>query len=628
MYLNVLIFFPLFLSPSVPYPLMAGVRPPLMKCAICCSIAPTQWTVSLKGRCVLNHLPATNSSSSSNSNNSSNGSGESSSGGSSFVQWMAYGSIYPLQARDFLVVTAQEVLEPVDGTTAGAGMDSRCSNDDATAASSGDTAGDMGGSNSTQCDRGLRKGGRVGGGCGGFMLVSTSIDDICELAEHTSGPTSPASPRKGKHASRGMSPTPRGGEDSRSSPSSSGTSSRYQRCHLSLAGYAGLPNPDGTTSLTFIVDIPSDNDPRLGSHSSGNSSDKVEDTAQQGLNLNPPTTQQGHEQSHEQGQRGVIPVWMMKVVAQYALTETMGRLRAVFTSPDSQWAQSLRTPTPTSAAAGSGSAPAAAAGSFSPHEPSESTAATSHSHSSAVLRGGMGAGDDDVTQGSAAGGYGVLFGGMGAGDDDVTQGSAAGGYGVLFGGREQMADLHKLLSSIQAREHRLRTQQQLQRMRAAQGLGGMSGSLSPPLGIRRHVSELARSSPSAELDVAHQHHYNEQFTASGHVAAVSTTGASGIDKSLSLVLPDELLAATSTATNRSVGAGAGGTMGVQSGFGPQIMQQSTSGIRSKRSLMLGGRKEKKKDGKNKLYIPDCSSAGVESAGPSSIGSSGGGRKSI
>lgn len=126
-----------------------------------------------------------------------------------FVQWMAYGSIYPISARDFLLVTSKEAYDAGDST--------------------------------------------------GFVLASTSIDEVCEITEI--------------------------GKDDSVSHSSK---HRYSRSQLRLAGYVGVQNEDGSTTLTFLLDMP------------------VEANT---------------------------PAWLLQILAQYGLTDMLHKIRTVLEQP-------------------------------------------------------------------------------------------------------------------------------------------------------------------------------------------------------------------------------------------------------------------------------------------------------
>ncbi len=127
------------------------------------------------------------------------------------VQWMAYGALYPLVSKDFLLVTTHE---PLDKKTQE-----------------------------------------------GFVIASTSIDDMCVLDRGRTG----------------LDPLVN------SSGSDRSQSRKFTRSYLRLAGYVGVPNADGTTELTFIVDLPADSE-----HKS---------------------------------------IWLYRYLAQYCLTELAGRIR-------------------------------------------------------------------------------------------------------------------------------------------------------------------------------------------------------------------------------------------------------------------------------------------------------------
>ena len=127
------------------------------------------------------------------------------------VQWMAYGALYPLVSKDFLLVTTHE---PLDKKTQD-----------------------------------------------GFVIASTSIDDMCVLDRGRAG-LDPLVTSSGSDRSQ---------------------SRKFTRSYLRLAGYVGVPNADGTTELTFIVDLPADSE-----HKS---------------------------------------IWLYRYLAQYCLTELAGRIR-------------------------------------------------------------------------------------------------------------------------------------------------------------------------------------------------------------------------------------------------------------------------------------------------------------
>lgn len=96
-----------------------------------------------------------------------------------FVQWIAYGAIWPVGARDFLVVTQVDQLS----------------------------------------ER------------GGFLIVSTSVDSVCEDLEL-------------------------GHYDETDSASNDEDDSKYTRSTLKLAGYVGVPNLiKGGTDLHLFVDV-------------------------------------------------------------------------------------------------------------------------------------------------------------------------------------------------------------------------------------------------------------------------------------------------------------------------------------------------------------------------------------
>ena len=115
-----------------------------------------------------------------------------------FIQWLAYGAIYPLDAKDFLLITSAEPIYQSDVTA----MNQYNSSD----------------VNNSRTNEDIYN--------KGFLLVSTSIDDICEINPKKSNEIEPNSIQE------------------------------YTRSCLKLAGYIGIINPDGTTTLTFIIDLP------------------------------------------------------------------------------------------------------------------------------------------------------------------------------------------------------------------------------------------------------------------------------------------------------------------------------------------------------------------------------------
>lgn len=142
-----------------------------------------------------------------------------------YVQWLAYGAMFPLEAKDFLVVTT---LEPWDKKT----------NE-------------------------------------GFVIASTSVDSMCEMGRCVRrNSLTGGGDRGGGTSSGGVS-----------SGSESHTQKKaYRRTFLRLSGYVGVPNADGSTSLTFILDLPMEH-------------------------------------------RRISASWLLRYLAQYSLTELVGRIR-------------------------------------------------------------------------------------------------------------------------------------------------------------------------------------------------------------------------------------------------------------------------------------------------------------
>lgn len=126
-----------------------------------------------------------------------------------YVQWMAYGALFPLTAKDLLLVTTMEAWEKKDARS--------------------------------------------------FVIASTSIDNMCEISRPVRDSISSTS----------------GGD--------AGPIPKYTRANLRLGGYVGIPNEDGSTTLTFVIDMPME--------------------AQKSS------------------------AWLMRYLAQYALTELVGRIR-------------------------------------------------------------------------------------------------------------------------------------------------------------------------------------------------------------------------------------------------------------------------------------------------------------
>jgi hypothetical protein len=138
----------------------------------------------------------------------------------SYVQWLAYGAMFPVSAKDFLLVTTQEPWDKKTKT--------------------------------------------------GFVIASASIDDVCQL---DSADKASLVANSGNHSD--------GAADN--AAISNAPAKRYQRTNVRLAGYVGVPNADGSTTVTFILDMP-------------------------------------HEHKKSTG-------WLLRYVAQYALTELVGRIR-------------------------------------------------------------------------------------------------------------------------------------------------------------------------------------------------------------------------------------------------------------------------------------------------------------
>ena len=142
-----------------------------------------------------------------------------------YVQWLAYEAIFPLSAKDFLLVTTQEVW-----------------------------------------DKRTQR---------GFVIASTSIDAMCEVdSPSQSSPFSPAA-MEANGERRTKLGTPR---------------EHYERTNLRLSGYVGIPQEDGSTQVTFLLDIPLDM---------------------------PHSTK-----------------WLLRFLAQYALTELVGRIRRAVSVSD------------------------------------------------------------------------------------------------------------------------------------------------------------------------------------------------------------------------------------------------------------------------------------------------------
>lgn len=144
-----------------------------------------------------------------------------------YVQWMAYGALFPLQAKDLLLVTT---VEPWD----------------------------------------KKKTSR------GFVIASTSIDSMCEISTAKPQKLSPPKLSSAQSLKRDSLSSSSGGEGT--------PKGKYIRANLRLGGYIGIPNEDGSTSLTFLVDMP-----LLSAQKSS--------------------------------------AWMMRYLAQYSLTELVGRIR-------------------------------------------------------------------------------------------------------------------------------------------------------------------------------------------------------------------------------------------------------------------------------------------------------------
>lgn len=136
---------------------------------------------------------------------------------STSLQWIAYGSVWPVGAFDFLVVSVDDVCTTSDGEA-------------------------------------------------GFVIVSTSIDDIVDEEE--------VNAEKDDDSVSGSE------EDK--IPSFRSAKSKYSRSTLRMAGYVGQPNGRGGTELTLYLD----------------------------LDL-----------------YAYIPAWLMQLLAQNGLSEMMGRVR-------------------------------------------------------------------------------------------------------------------------------------------------------------------------------------------------------------------------------------------------------------------------------------------------------------
>ena len=111
-----------------------------------------------------------------------------------YVQWLAYRNIWPIGARDSLIITTEEPFDISSGE--------------------------------------------------GFVIASTSIDDICEVTnddEEEEEDDDDDGVQKGKKGSD----CTRGG----------GGLSEFSRSRLRLAGYVGTPNKSGGTDLNLFVDM-------------------------------------------------------------------------------------------------------------------------------------------------------------------------------------------------------------------------------------------------------------------------------------------------------------------------------------------------------------------------------------
>lgn len=108
------------------------------------------------------------------------------------LQWIAYGSVWPVGAFDFLVVT----------------LDDTCTN----------SVGDV-----------------------GFVVVSTSVDGIVD--------------EEGKSHAHDDSSESGSEDDEEARPSFRSAKSKYSRSCLRMAGYVGQPNDSGGTELTLYLDL-------------------------------------------------------------------------------------------------------------------------------------------------------------------------------------------------------------------------------------------------------------------------------------------------------------------------------------------------------------------------------------
>ena len=121
-----------------------------------------------------------------------------------YVQWLAYGAMYPLAAQDFLLVTSQEPFDKKKDKNKG------------------------------------------------FIIASTSVDDLCEIGADNESYELASTVTPDGVAAAQFNNNPA----SHFSTEASTPKKKYHRSALRLAGYVGVALADGSTQLTFMIDLP------------------------------------------------------------------------------------------------------------------------------------------------------------------------------------------------------------------------------------------------------------------------------------------------------------------------------------------------------------------------------------
>ena len=151
------------------------------------------------------------------------------------VQWIAYGAVWPVGAFDFLVVTVDEPYHSAKDEE-------------------------------------------------GFILVSTSVDSLCEQPAGAAGSSRDDDEGDDSDGSEGGEHSEETGSnmDDSSNQSQFSRSSKYSRSCLRMAGYVGEPSSSGGTVLSLYIDV---------------------------------------------DVYAYIPGWLMQILAQHGLSEMLGRIR-------------------------------------------------------------------------------------------------------------------------------------------------------------------------------------------------------------------------------------------------------------------------------------------------------------